>query len=278
MDDRERLHTAARRYCIENHAFWCDQYSVLARDGRERRGVFGGYTDEAIGIFPRYNVLNAILEAIEGLRPHEFVELEHLRQRLVETGYSAQDPFTLPPNSPGAEEVMKEERAKFVGFIGACSAADLARVAPLPYRRSLTEAESASIRKRMLERWSIGSGYWHPIEAEELPEVVLSEVIAFQARHFEAEVGARELQSILSNRGLTRVWELRELRPDLEIELSLLDLLYTQERYWTSDAMDWVVYVSHESSITIAGRWLVDEIQNRWPIWRERVYAGWDYE
>lgn len=173
---------------------------------------------------------------------------------------------------------MREEREKFVEFVGSCSAGDLGSIEPLPYRRSLSEKESASIRKRMLERWSIGSGYWHPIEAEELPKSVLSEAVAFQARHFEAEVGAGELQAILSDRGLTRVWELRELRPDLEIELSLVDLLYTQERYWTSDAMDWVVYVSHESSITIAGRWLVDEIQSSWPRWRERVYAGWDYE
>lgn len=278
MDDCERLHTAARRYCIEQDAFWSDQYSALVKARRDRHGVFGGYTQEAISTFPRYNVLTAILEAVEALRPERFADLEYLRQHLIETGYSAQRASTRPPNSPGADEVMQEEREKFVAYVRACTVAAVSSIEPLPYRRSLGEEESASIRERMLTRWSIGSGYWHPIEAEELPENVLSETVAFQARHFEAEVGAGVLQTILSDRGLSRVWELRESPPDLEIELSLLDLLYTQERYWTSDPMDWVVYVSHESSITVAGRWLVDEIQSRWPTWRERVYTGWDYE
>ena len=44
------------------------------------------------------------------------------------------------------------------------------------------------------------------------------------------------------------------------------------EGYWCSQDMDWIVYASHESSITIGG-WLLDEVERVWPNWKERIWT-----
>src|SRR5260370_74442 len=59
------LHTAARRYCLERHAFWCERYTeiVSKRGDRQRDGYH--CTPEALATFPRYKVLNAIRIELE---------------------------------------------------------------------------------------------------------------------------------------------------------------------------------------------------------------------
>ena len=46
------------------------------------------------------------------------------------------------------------------------------------------------------------------------------------------------------------------------------------EQYSTSELTDWVVYASHESSITIAGDWLIRILKENWPEWLQRTYQG----
>lgn len=74
---------------------------------------------------------------------------------------------------------------------------------------------------------------------------------------------------------MSRVWELRELETDTnkEIDLALLEPVYTgAEGYWTDASLDWLVYASHESSVTVAGERLLPELRRRWPDWRRHLY------
>jgi len=117
--------------------------------------------------------------------------------------------------------------------------------------------------------------YWHPLLGEELPP----QVFAVQQAWFDYAVPPPTLQRILGQRDITRVWELREYGPEYEIDLDEMEPEYTgAEGYWTSGDMDWLVYVSHESSVTLAGGWLIDAVKTVWPEWERRLYTGWDYE
>ena len=51
-----------------------------------------------------------------------------------------------------------------------------------------------------------------------------------------------------------RVWELNESRldPEYEMDTRLCDFA-GNETYWSSRELDWLVYVSHESSIAFTG-------------------------
>ena len=54
------LHNAARRYCLDRHAYWCERYSEIFRNRGDRQRDGYHYTPEALATFPRYQVLNAI--------------------------------------------------------------------------------------------------------------------------------------------------------------------------------------------------------------------------
>jgi hypothetical protein len=127
----------------------------------------------------------------------------------------------------------------------------------------------------MRGRWNVQEGnYWHPLMGLDLPQ----NVIAFQQAWFDAALPPAALQGILAEHGVARVWELREYGPEYEIELAEMEPEYTgAEGYWTSSTMDWLIYASHESSITVAGEWLMAEVKAAWPEWEQHIYTGWDY-
>src|SRR5262245_30510476 len=104
------LHTAARRYCLDRHAYWCRRYSeTLRRRGDLPRGVYQ-YSKEALATFPRYNVLNAIRVEIERMDPTKLGDLEDTRGLLILAGEQAQDAFTQEPIGEIDERAMAEER------------------------------------------------------------------------------------------------------------------------------------------------------------------------
>jgi hypothetical protein len=91
--------------------------------------------------------------------------------------------------------------------------------------------------------------------------------------------GAQLLREALGSRGISRVLQLHEFgppEPEYEIELSILEPMYASggEEYCVSKELDWVVYASHESSITIAGEWLIEAFKQKWPEWTHRTYGG----
>lgn len=80
-------------------------------------------------------------------------------------------------------------------------------------------------------------------------------------------------------RNIERVFELKEDRTEYEIDLSQFNPYYNgDEGFWCSKECDWVIYTSFESSITIAGDWLINEIKRIWPNWKKRVYIDPFYE
>jgi len=48
------------------------------------------------------------------------------------------------------------------------------------------------------------------------------------------------------------------------------------EGFWTSEDMNWLVYASHESSITFGGDWLIDGMRGFLPEFERYIYKGWD--
>ena len=49
------------------------------------------------------------------------------------------------------------------------------------------------------------------------------------------------------------------------------------EGHWCDarvDRRDWLVYASHEGSLTLGGGWLVAAAQRAWPAWAGHLWAG----
>jgi len=267
MDERATLHTAARQYCQDRWSFWVRRYKERA---------IGVDHPEAQNMYPRYNVLAAILVDVESVEPDDVDTVDALRSVLVMAGQTAEDAFTRAPQSAIAARAMQEERALFSAYVCDLSLHDVAAIEPLPYHRSLSPAEHTQLWSQLRKRWGLREGgYWHPLIGEDLPP----HVVAFQQAWFDHAVPPAVLQGTLRQHGVAHVWELREFGPEYEIDLDDLEPASNgAEGYWTAGDMDWLVYASHESSITVAGAWLIAALKGVWPAWEQHPYMGWNYE
>jgi hypothetical protein len=262
------LHTAARRYCLDRHAYWCDRYAEVLRQGKDRQPDGSHYTPAALATFPRYNVLNAIRIELERIDPATLRDAEDTRALLLLAGTAAEDEFTTPALGEIEQRSMAEEREAFCRYVAGLKATDLDTVAALPYRRVLTAEEARSIWSALRDRWQVPAEYWYP-----LADCTLSDIAAFNAEAFAAAIPYQTLQGMLAARGIERVWELREYGPEYEQEVALFEPCYNgAEGYWSSEGLAWVVYASHENSVTVAG-WLLQELKD-WPSWQTGAWTG----
>jgi hypothetical protein len=264
------LHTAARRYCLERHAYWCERYAEIFRKRGDRQPDGYHYTPQALDTFPRYNVLDTIRIELERIDPAHLLNVEDTRSLLVLAGEVAQGSLTARPTDEIDQRAMAEERDDFCRYVTRLSVSDLSAVESLPYRRVLTAQESKTIRSGLRSRWGMAERhYWFP-----LAECTLPDVVAFDTSSFEAAVAHEKLRDILGSRGIERIWELREFGPEYEEGLALFAPHYNgAEGYWSSGDLDWIIYASHEKSVTVGG-WLLGELKAMWPSWQAHVWTG----
>ncbi len=150
------------------------------------------------------------------------------------------------------------------------------------HRRLLRADESDSVWNRLQAEWGVTPrDYWYPLCAPP-PR---PDVAAFDEDQFRAAIPAAALVGALQRLGVERVWELSESGPEYEVvpeyemAVELFDPRCTGiESWWTAAAYNWLVYASHESSITVAGV-LLDEVKRIWPQWEENLWKsgrrGW---
>ncbi|MFB3429826.1 MAG: hypothetical protein ACFHWZ_15910 [Phycisphaerales bacterium] len=265
----QALHTAARRYCDQQYRYWTEQYYELMRSGGDRAGP--NYTPAALDIFPRYNVLSAIRVEIERFDPdelHGFDETLELMHLAVGT---ATDEFTRRPINSIAADAMQAERDSLCTYLDSLTHEKLRTVEPLPYRRVLREDETKSAWGRLAARWYIEPGYWYPLAESSIPSLLV-----FNACSFQESVGDGLIQQLLRDHSVSRIWEFREFGPGYLMDPDLLSPHYNgAEGYWSSEQMDWIIYASHESSVTVGG-WVIEEIKRKWPEWKEHLWkATW---
>lgn len=230
------------------------------------------YSDQALATFPRYLVWEAIRDEVERIEPQTFSNLNALRDGLVAAGWRAQTMMTLNPALVSVEATMAEERKQFEDLVRSLPESHLDAVEPLPLRRVLGKEELQQLWETVNARWEVNPGhYWWPLREGPQP----LDVIAFHTDWFDGEKVAI-LRAELISHGVDRIRELREFGEwGCEQGIGRFEPTYNgEEGYWTSAELDWLVYASHESSITLAGEWLVRTFRQRFPECDRFAYAG----
>ncbi|MFI9009130.1 hypothetical protein ACIGNX_18075 [Actinosynnema sp. NPDC053489] len=256
MEPRE-LHSMARRYLVERHDELTARYAELPNGGRARDGF--RYRAEAKRLYPRYQVVQAVLEEVERLDPDRLPALDPLTDRLVEAAGSARSVFTSGWVGRVEAEVADEERRRFAAAVRAWRSGAGGPVGHMAYRRVLGPAESHEWRRRLASRWGVRNLSWHPMIADEVPDGVL----VLREEAMWDGPGTDVVREALRGRG--RVVELREHGAEHLLDLDLLDPVYTgAEGMWTDDALDWLAFASHEGTVAFGGV-LADRLPRLWP-------------
>jgi hypothetical protein len=252
-----KLHSEARRYCIKQHGYWCDVYESISK---KDEGIDSPeeYTDEDYNTFPRYHTLKAILNEVEKIDADNLPVFSELLKLLVEAGKNASDIFFDATGNDITERAITDEKEKFVKHIQNLSEESVGDREPLPYRRILSQEEITALWEKIDERWgTTGTEYWYPL----IENKTESSLTAYDALSFHSKMSSDELQSIMGKWGVERLYELREYGDEnYSLSIDLWDPRYNgAEGFWVSEDLDWILYASHENTITVGGR-LTEEI------------------
>lgn len=268
MTDIEKLITSARHYCIDNFKYWSDKYS------NENSGNNNPYSDNDYNIFPRYNVISAIQQGLETLVGQNFTSFEACKLSLINFGQNSHSIFTIDSNDdlhllgesgrfkattgrqkPIAKNAMNEERNKFIEFISSMETENVSSVEPLPYRHRLTDEEMLFVRKQLLGLWNFDGGYWNPLDDKSPKETVF-----LMKENLNVDDCNKIVDYLISNSN-NRLYEVTEDRIDYEIEFDSFEIdLY--ETIVADKTFDWVIYGSHEGTITFGGTALTNFIKS----------------
>jgi hypothetical protein len=244
---------AARRYCEERRIHWCNRYESL----QPHLATNGDYSDEERATFPRYRVLAAILIEVERIVPEAFESMDHTRAAIVEAALHADRDWAGLPSGDIEVAAMDEEREQFTRYIRDLPTAALASIQPLPFRRTLNDDERDQIRNRIGKTWPMECDYFWPLQGNRP-----AHAIAFNVKSLDELLPDVTLRSILMDNAVSRIFELREYGPEYEIAVESFRPFYNgAERFWTCPEMDWLIYASHDSTMTFVGKWLTDEIR-----------------
>jgi hypothetical protein len=265
MDEALAWHTAARRFCIEQHALWTETYSDFPPGGP--------YSQGAYAVFPRYRLAEETLINIERAVFDEGLGIKQAQQTLRDAGTAAFNVLSEQLKTHDAAiDALKSQLSSYFGFIENLTSTATDLVEPLPFRRVLRNDESESLWASLRDRWGIrGQGYgWFPLSGDYQPDGSL----AFHEELWTARRGNQLLQRFLREQNVLRCNLLRELGPPhFELDVSLAKAVYDGSESFLFDNADWVLYTSHESSITAAGS-LAEFLRATWSDVEMLAYGG----
>lgn len=248
MTPAQILHTFARRTCIDRFSFWIAEYEPLVLSGQDRDGYY--YTDEACNIFPRYNVLRSTLMEIEKIDFDKLPDLPTLFEVLANVGQLGNVELGRERQTLIASEARADELQKFRDTIASFDPTSEESIEPLFYRRVLSESEDERFWEKLDQHWGRGSTeYWYPMSDKTHPTLTFRSL-----EDVDYEIMISRIEKFLSTLKTSRIFELRENGESFEQEKDGIEFFYNgAEGYWFDNSMAWVVYCSHENTITMGG-------------------------
>ncbi|MCL2695310.1 MAG: hypothetical protein FWE69_03180 [Clostridiales bacterium] len=255
--------TLAQMYCRDNYSFWIEKYQS-ERTGNDYPYT---YTDEDYNMFPRYLVLAAISKEIDMLVGQKRKSFSNCKYELL----AAADYSDDEPNEK-CQVTKEDEKRKYREFILSFDENGLANttVKQLGFRRKLGKNESEKIRKKLAEKWNY-DGSWYPIGGNPHEEALY--LMEKYITPFE-----KEINDIIRSISLSRYYTIDEFGDDYK--RSVADFTIPSYKYVGSetlccdDTFDWIIYVSHESTISFGGDRLISQIkgllkdyESRFDVW-----------
>src|ERR1700751_5126167 len=121
MADASSLHTAARRFCITQHAEWMQRYTQLKPTAENYLTPGWTYSDDQCRIFPRYRLAEATLINLERAIPYANPRLEDMLETALEAGETAfsslSSELSTLKNGAIALHALDDQRASYSAFL-----------------------------------------------------------------------------------------------------------------------------------------------------------------
>lgn len=121
-------------------------------------------------------------------------------------------------------------------------------------------------KTKLFEKWGVESFYWHPLYYSDKPDL-----IALKKVYWEDKKQSNKIVELLLSHNIKEVIEVRSDKQLTTRKLVNTDMLWNgddyfwnNEAFWYDESYEWLIYVTHEDSITFGGKWLVENVKRIW--------------
>src|SRR5262245_23769114 len=122
--------------------------------------------------------------------------------------------------------------------------------------RKISETERERLLKEIKAIWGWNKHYWYP-----LSEVTRHDVLALHTEKFTKQVSASALREILNRLHVQSVIRVREIDESEELSVGEIPHFEGSEDIFFDSTGSWIIYSSHEDSITFGGLPLISEVK-----------------
>ena len=162
----------------------------------------------------------------------------------------------------GHLKMVDSIKTNFIKFVNELNVDELLEVSTISFERRLNEEESKRLEKSLKAIFDFGSWkdenyYWEPLSKTQnkIP------LVYFEDDLFKLEEIQKIVEIVKSISG-DRIFLLTDENLNYEVETSSFDIDWIESAYCNFE-IDWLIYISHEGTITFSGEKLITEIENQ---------------
>lgn len=152
-------------------------------------------------------------------------------------------------------------KSDFIKFVNQLNLNELSEINSISFERRLSNEESTALENVLKEKFDFGSWkdenyYWEPLckTRNKLPTIYFEEDL------FKFEKLQKIIEIVQSFSG-ERIYLLTEEKINYEVETSSLNFDWIESAYCNFDS-SWMIYISHEGTITFAGAEIIAKVEN----------------
>ena len=195
----------------------------------------------------------------------EFRNIQKLKAEII---HSCENELVEHYNNPRGNDVFRRRidviRNNFIDFVNSLDLKQIEFDNQLPYERRLNADESKKLRKSLkniwdFDGWNNGNYYWEPIAETKNSQPL----IYFEAEIF-SENDIERVKQMISKIYGNRIFKLTEDMLDYEIEYTELSNDWIESAF-TDKSYSWLIYFSHEGTLTFSGKNIIQQIDLNFP-------------
>ena len=132
--------------------------------------------------------------------------------------------------------------------------------------------ECKEILQSLYLKWGIKNDHWIPLEERKNSK----EIVFYPHDYFFNNYGIDQLRKLVSSISKDKIYKWHwETRNQELYEIPIKELIsYKQElleKYYFDQTFDWVIYMSHENTITFGGKTIINQLENDWSNWEKNI-------
>ncbi len=128
-------------------------------------------------------------------------------------------------------------------------------------------------RQHLADKFDFKDFYWWPLNGVSKP----TDTECFSDESFCEKLGLPNLVQTIKEMGENQLHKINEIHEDEIIKTEDIWSYDGIEVVYCNENADWLIYFSHEHTVTVSGKKLIDALKKNWPEFESSKATEWYY-